>query len=183
MWISLVGGRRFSLVETTLDEEKTQNPQPNQQSSQHHPFPIVGPLGEPKPVPTYIPQNISKDELLDIDPALDKPFVCKFSGCTKTCLRKYDMQIHIRSHTGERPFKCPFPGCKKAFAQSGGRSRHIRVHTGERPFTCRYCNKKFTESCHRTRHEAVVCPARPNSQATQTSVQAVTKPSSDSPFP
>lgn len=50
--------------------------------------------------------------------------------CT-TCLRAFDrpsaLQIHERSHTGERPFPCPWNGCVKRFTTHGNMVKHSRV--------------------------------------------------------
>ncbi|EFP81984.2 hypothetical protein PGT21_020371 [Puccinia graminis f. sp. tritici] len=48
-----------------------------------------------------------------------------------TCLRAFDrpsaLQIHERSHTGERPFPCPWNGCVKRFTTHGNMVKHSRV--------------------------------------------------------
>eukprot|EP00300_Choanocystis_sp_HF-7_P025252 c26987_g1_i1.p1 GENE.c26987_g1_i1~~c26987_g1_i1.p1 ORF type:complete len:217 (-),score=17.74 c26987_g1_i1:61-675(-) len=85
---------------------------------------------------------------------------CDFNHCSKAFYSVHDLVVHVRTHTGERPYKCSFPGCDKAFAQNGGLSRHNRTHTGDRPFACRYCGRKFSESCHRSRHESFSCKQR-----------------------
>ncbi|MBW0578980.1 hypothetical protein O181_118695 [Austropuccinia psidii MF-1] len=48
-----------------------------------------------------------------------------------TCFRAFDrpsaLQIHERSHTGERPFPCPWNGCVKRFTTHGNMVKHSRV--------------------------------------------------------
>eukprot|EP00300_Choanocystis_sp_HF-7_P001634 c11319_g1_i1.p1 GENE.c11319_g1_i1~~c11319_g1_i1.p1 ORF type:complete len:212 (+),score=25.49 c11319_g1_i1:3-638(+) len=83
--------------------------------------------------------------------------------CRKSFRNVHDKTVHIRTHTGEKPYQCPEPGCNKAFAQTGGLTRHKRVHTGERPYACCYCEKRFTESCHRTRHQGTCRVRSPKS--------------------
>ncbi|XP_060604824.1 zinc finger and SCAN domain-containing protein 10-like isoform X12 [Ruditapes philippinarum] len=52
---------------------------------------------------------------------------CTFSGCKKTASSKTVMEIHMRTHTGEKPHVCH--NCKKGFSQSNNLYRHIRTHT------------------------------------------------------
>eukprot|EP00300_Choanocystis_sp_HF-7_P042642 c9368_g1_i1.p1 GENE.c9368_g1_i1~~c9368_g1_i1.p1 ORF type:complete len:220 (+),score=12.95 c9368_g1_i1:81-662(+) len=91
----------------------------------------------------------------------EKKHGCGFRDCGKAFRTKYDLEVHLRTHTGAKPFACSYPGCSKAFSQAAGRVRHMRMHTGERPYKCPHCSKAFSESCHRNRHAASSCPQNP----------------------
>ncbi|RKP34739.1 hypothetical protein BJ085DRAFT_14849, partial [Dimargaris cristalligena] len=39
------------------------------------------------------------------------------------------------------PYKCPF--CERQFIRKYDMERHIRIHTGEKPFICKTCLETF----------------------------------------
>lgn len=49
---------------------------------------------------------------------------CNF--CTKLFTKNFDLQQHIRSHTGEKPFQCVV--CGRAFAQKSNAKKHMQAH-------------------------------------------------------
>lgn len=55
-----------------------------------------------------------------------KNFVC--AHCGKRVARVVELQIHMRTHTGERNFKCSY--CDKKFSTSSNLRHHERKHTG-----------------------------------------------------
>lgn len=61
----------------------------------------------------------------------DRPFKCEFAECGKAFATGYGLKSHIRVHTGEKPYKCPETNCSKAFKTSGDLQKHIRIHTGD----------------------------------------------------
>ncbi|XP_044251025.2 zinc finger protein 678-like [Drosophila takahashii] len=82
----------------------------------------------------------------------DKSLVCPY--CQKIYQRKWNLKLHIRTHSGERPYKCS--QCTKSFTRSCYLISHMADHTGELPFKCRYCPRayRFRSSCsrHMQRH-------------------------------
>ena len=46
--------------------------------------------------------------------------------CSKIFKKKFDLQQHVRSHTGEKPFQCVV--CGRAFAQKSNVKKHMSTH-------------------------------------------------------
>lgn len=62
--------------------------------------------------------------LFSDSPSYTGRFPC--SVCGKEFGRKYNMETHMKIHTGERPFQCEV--CKKRFIQKGTLKTHMLVH-------------------------------------------------------
>ncbi|KAL0880828.1 hypothetical protein ABMA27_002013 [Loxostege sticticalis] len=78
----------------------------------------------------------------------DKPFVCMY--CPRRFTQKHNLTIHLRIHTGEKPFQCEV--CSKRFSAQGNLHAHLKIHTGQRDHTCTLCSKSFITSSELTRH-------------------------------
>ncbi|XP_055676485.1 gastrula zinc finger protein XlCGF57.1-like [Lutzomyia longipalpis] len=90
----------------------------------------------------------------------DKNFLC--TTCGKSFYTNFHLEVHVRSHTGQRPFKCQHPDCHRAFSQLSGLKMHTYTHTGEKPFCCKICGKSFNQYGHVREHMLIHSDIRPH---------------------
>lgn len=86
-------------------------------------------------------------QLVDnIEHKLTDPNQCVVCHRVLSC--KSALQMHYRTHTGERPFKCKI--CGRAFTTKGNLKTHMGVHRMKPPMRvlhqCPVCHKKFTNA-------------------------------------
>ncbi|XP_071523785.1 uncharacterized protein [Panulirus ornatus] len=65
----------------------------------------------------------------------NRKFQCEF--CGKSFQWQSNLQLHVRSHTGEKPYPCPH--CSYRATQRSDLTKHLRIHTGEKPYACPHC--------------------------------------------
>ncbi|XP_055043958.2 uncharacterized protein [Misgurnus anguillicaudatus] len=70
--------------------------------------------------------------------------------CGETFNLRRCLNLHMKTHTGEKRFGCTI--CGKRFAKKRYLPIHHRVHTGERPYTCMDCGKSFVQKSYLTKH-------------------------------
>uniref|UniRef100_A0A3P8S4P0 Zinc finger protein, FOG family member 1 n=1 Tax=Amphiprion percula TaxID=161767 RepID=A0A3P8S4P0_AMPPE len=63
--------------------------------------------------------------------------ICPFPQCNKSCPSASSLEIHMRTHSGERPFVCLI--CLSAFTTKANCERHLKVHTDTLSGVCHGC--------------------------------------------
>ncbi|ELU11409.1 hypothetical protein CAPTEDRAFT_105408, partial [Capitella teleta] len=112
--------------------------------------PILPPKKE-DPLEEYMECTKSETSKLEalvknIETKLTDPNQCAICHRILSC--KSALQMHYRTHTGERPFRCKI--CGRAFTTKGNLKTHMGVHRAKPPLRmmhqCPVCHKQFTNS-------------------------------------
>ena len=87
----------------------------------------------------------------------NKAHMCAY--CGNTYATPHQVEIHTRTHTGEKPHKCDV--CPMAYTSLVGLKNHAKKHTGEPDNYCSYCDKKFWRKYELDLHERTHTGERP----------------------
>ncbi|KAJ2878564.1 hypothetical protein H4R27_005759 [Coemansia aciculifera] len=63
---------------------------------------------------------------------------CQWQSCPQYKViapTRYDMILHLKTHTGDRAYLCPFDGCDKVYKRSDFLIRHTNSHSTALPST------------------------------------------------
>ena len=66
-------------------------------------------------------------------------FLCEL--CPQTCINKFSLETHMRTHTGVRPYSCV--QCQRRFNTASTLKKHQISHSSHRPFSCQLCPAAF----------------------------------------
>ena len=69
---------------------------------------------------------------------------------TKPFTHDAKLQLHIRTHTGEKPYNCL--NCPVYFAQKDAMRNHMRRYPWDKPYSCFLCTKSYFESRDLRKH-------------------------------
>ena len=89
----------------------------------------------------------------------EKKVKCPYAGCRLAFRLESELNLHYRTHTGERPFLCDI--CGYGGKTRNQLNRHRRVHTQERNYHCQYCTYKASNSTNLRRHMRIHIGSKP----------------------
>lgn len=84
-------------------------------------------------------------------PAAEKKFIC--DSCGKGFVTRYQLKIHMNSHTDNRPYKCDV--CGKSFRRPASLWAHAPIHSEVKRLKCNviHCHRAFVQHTDLYRHQ------------------------------
>lgn len=62
------------------------------------------------------------------EPYMSRKCKCEWPGCGKLFVTKAQLDIHFRTHNGNKHIPCEWPGCGMMFIQRGNMKKHMKIH-------------------------------------------------------
>ncbi|XP_042311526.1 zinc finger protein with KRAB and SCAN domains 7-like [Sceloporus undulatus] len=133
--------------------------------------------------PVFQEENVCELSFQEITQKGKERLICVCLACGRGFTCKASLNLHRKTHTGEKPFKSEECGntsalishkviqtsdkpfqcvrCGKSFKWESYLKAHVRTHTGEKPFECQVCGKSFRQRTQVSRHQAIHTGERP----------------------
>lgn len=110
----------------------------------------------PQTTVPFVDTDVDSESGGSASPAQTRTFECPEPECRRRFNRKFTLQEHLKTHTGEKPYRCRVPSCGKRFSTSGNLSRHHRLHV-TKSFRCPSpdCSRVFAKQEKLLRHVRV----------------------------
>lgn len=90
---------------------------------------------------------------VDTPPPHRQPPLFECLVCGRHFVHRKSVNVHVRTHTGERPFACA--ECGRRFALRSTLAQHRLTHTGRRSFACAQCGRTFVARSNLRHHQRV----------------------------
>uniref|UniRef100_A0A7S3EJI5 C2H2-type domain-containing protein n=1 Tax=Rhodosorus marinus TaxID=101924 RepID=A0A7S3EJI5_9RHOD len=125
-------------------------------------------MGIEEPVEVVVRDMSDLSDLRDVkgvEPAQYKDdkgkiYLCPHKGCDRSFRKRWNLNVHMRIHTGATPFSCP--GCKKQFRWRSSLKSHALSHSHVPEGQSANCDEASpqiqTNSLNKMRIEALITP-------------------------
>ncbi|XP_053267627.1 zinc finger protein 436 [Pleuronectes platessa] len=100
------------------------------------------------------PPAVPADELVE-----NRDNFLRCPSCPKTFSRAASLNVHIKTHSGEKVHSCSY--CGKRFGRADLLKSHKRTHTGERPYCCNMCSKTYAHPSQLRIHKRIHTGEKP----------------------